>query len=310
MLKQTSRIMSESVRPVPAGPSLAPTPSAEGNAPGRAFSRISIGAVQPKLTVNTPGDTFEQEADAMAENVIRSETTSPDPSSSNQGFGFNFSQVPVLSSQPVSRSVQRDTDPPDAGAPAPAPDPLDGGVADPVAGVTNPPAEAPPDAGPQVCQSPTSSENPDNNSSNMSIPQLSTPVNDALGLGLGAAGMIPGPIGTAATLAGGIQSATQQPTPGSSTYDADQMLQGTSLMSSAVGLGAAADTTLGLGMGLAGTERAMAAGPIGLGLAATGVAIHQVPKVIQSMAEGGVENNPGQFGPDPMDQAFGAGQGY
>jgi len=54
----------------------------------------------------------------------------------------------------------------------------------------------------------------------------------------------------------------------------------------------------------------MAAGPIGLGLAATGVAIHQVPKVIQSMAEGGVENNPGQFGPDPMDQAFGAGQGY
>jgi len=218
----------------------------------------------------------------MAESVMRPEAASPDLGSATQGFGFNFSHVPIFPGQSVSRDVQRDEDP-DAGAPAPV-------VADDVAGVI-PAADAPSDVA-----TPTplpAAPAPDPNADTSIIPTLSTPVNDALGVGLGLAGMVPGPIGTAATVAGGLQTATQGPTPGDPGYDADKALQ-------VGGLGATA-----AGLGLFGEAAVAGAGPIGLALAGVGVAAHQIPQLLGSMFEGGQQSNPGQFGQDPMDSAFG-----
>ena len=265
-----------------------PLPAKAINAPGRSFSRISIGAVQPKLAVNTPGDAFEQEADAMADNVMRSESASPASESLTPGLGFSFSQVPILSAQSVSRSVQRDPNDPDGGAPAPV-------VADDIAGVI-PATDAPSDASTPLPVAPTPA--PDPNADTSIIPTLSTPVNDALGIALGIGGMMPGPLGPIATGLGGLQSATQGPTPGDPGYDADKALQ-------IGGLGSAA-----AGLGLFGEGAALAAGPIGLGLAGAGAAAHFIPQLFQKMIEGGQESNPGQFGPDPMDALSNGQQGY
>src|SRR5690606_15980893 len=38
---------------------------------GRKPARSGVPVIQPKLTVNAPGDRYEQEADAMADRVIR-----------------------------------------------------------------------------------------------------------------------------------------------------------------------------------------------------------------------------------------------
>ena len=127
-----------------------------------------------------------------------------------------------------------------------------------------------------------------------SVPQLSTPVNDALGVGLGIAGLVPGPIGTAATLAGGAQSATQGPTdPSDPHYAGDKFAQD-------LGLATAAGSLLGV----------EAAGPIGL-VGAGGMAVgHGAEWLGDKMIEEGMQNNPGQFGPDPLDQLSSGQQGY
>lgn len=151
-----------------------------------------------------------------------------------------------------------------------------------------PDAAAPPAAAPAGSQSDAGGDG------GFSVPQLSTPVNDALGVGLGIAGLVPGPIGTAATLAGGAQSATQGPTdPNDPHYAGDKFAQD-------LGLATAAGSLLGI----------EAAGPIGL-VGAGGMAVgHGAEWLGDKMIEEGMQNNPGQFGPDPLDQLNNGQQGY
>ena len=117
------------------------------------------------------------------------------------------------------------------------------------------------------------------------IPQLSTPANDALGVGLGVGGMLPGPLGKLFTLLGGAQSATQGPTdPSDPHYAGDKFSQN-------LGLATTAGSLLGV----------EAAGPLGL-VGAGGMALgHGAEWLGDKMIEGGIEKNPGQFGPDPFD---------
>jgi len=76
--KQRSSSGTTSFRPAQAGPAsgshMLKGPRAFGLTPGRAFdfSSISVDApIQAKLTVNAPGDAYEQEADQVASTVMR-----------------------------------------------------------------------------------------------------------------------------------------------------------------------------------------------------------------------------------------------
>ncbi len=53
---------------------------------GHSLSRIAVFAPQTKLSVNTPGDSFEREADSMADTVMRAEAPAEaDPTSLSEG---------------------------------------------------------------------------------------------------------------------------------------------------------------------------------------------------------------------------------
>ena len=61
----------------PARTDLASAPSRPRWDLGHSFSRLPVSAPQAKLTVNTPGDSYEQEADAVADRVMRMTTSAP-----------------------------------------------------------------------------------------------------------------------------------------------------------------------------------------------------------------------------------------
>ena len=270
----------------------------------------------------------QSESPAFAPPNRSNESATPD-SQTPSGFGHRFGAIPIFSAGGPA-SVQRDDDPdnnaqnmsldpnaaggqcidPKAGgsspadapapAPAPAPDMSGAGVAPsagPAPDTTNANGGGGAGGGSGSSSSPVpdvmggGGGNPDAANAapgpggDLSIPQLPGPVNDAVGVGLGVAGLIPGPIGTAATLASGAQTLTQStPNPNDASYHDDVTMQG---------------INLGLtGASLLGGE---AAGPLGLVAAAGGMLGHGAQALGNGMIEGGIQNNPGQFGPDPMD---------
>jgi hypothetical protein len=212
------------------------------------------------------GDASEREADSLAAQVmmgrsVKAEAAPGAALARDEGDGQGVDPAAVSSNPDAPTSFPGDVD---AAGQQPAT-----------------PAQSP--AGQQPTPAP---QTPDTNlGSAVGVPQLSTPVNDAIGVGLGICGMVPGAVGAACTEAGAFQSVTQAPTDKNDPqYKNDSLATGLSL-------GLAGASTLGL----------EAAGPLGL-VASAGMAIgHGAQALGNGMIEGGIQNNPGQFGPNPLD---------
>lgn len=67
--------------------------------PARTLTTTSKPVIQPSLTVNVPGDQYEQEADQVADAVMRMPDVSPDPSSKSGASTLNgtTSRSPLIS---------------------------------------------------------------------------------------------------------------------------------------------------------------------------------------------------------------------
>jgi hypothetical protein len=77
------------------------------NTPGHSFGKMNVPGnrmmIQPKLTINQPGDRYEEEADEMADRVMRM----PDPAAVNNAFKPSMSTIQRKCAECEEEDVQR-----------------------------------------------------------------------------------------------------------------------------------------------------------------------------------------------------------